>query len=471
MPTPISSHASTIAAWLRSPRASTGVACAVAIALWLVFYPASLSPDSIDHYRQAHHSGFTAWHPVILPAMLSLLLHVGIDLEGMMLLQCLAGMLGLRFLAKNLIEGTGEKSNPAAHWAGTAVALAIVSPLTPASIYFMTYWKDCWTAIALVWVAGLSVRLYQFAPQLARPKFIAWVVGLVLLMIWSGLPRYNTITAAPAMGLLLVVILSRRRVRAAWLAVAIPAVGIWATGIGINYFLNVRKMYPENHVKALDLIGVYVEFPELRSEMPYANGCLKDLVAQIDNGGTMVLVDHPECVAADAGKPNPSLNAEHARVILQHPCSLAYVKCKAFWRLLNPANLRTGFWRGGIEPNIYKIQQNELFRPVREWWCDVAHASCGLPILEWLPCHLFWLGMNLIALLIACWRIVSKPSAATCLSLALLLMPLFYTLGFALATTGVDYRFPFPSTLLMQVYAGAWLMSVLRGRHIAAHLG
>jgi hypothetical protein len=443
-----------------------GVACVAALGLWLVFYPGSLSPDSIDHYRQAHYSGFTGWHPVILPAMLSLLLYVGIDLAGMMLLQCLAGVLGLRFLATNLVEWISDRSTPATHWTGTAVALVILSPLTPTSIYFITYWKDCWTAIALVWAAGLSVWLYRCGEQLTRRRFSAWVLGLIVLMIWSGLPRYNTITATPALGGLLAVVLSRRHVRAAWLAIAIPVVGVWAAGIGVNYFLKVKKMYPENHVKAVDLIGLYVQYPAIRADMPYTSSCLKEGVEKINYRETMVLVAHAECVSegfVECGEPNPQLNAEHARMICRHPLALACIKWKAFWRLLNPENLRADFWRGAVEPNIYKIQQNEVFRPVREKWCDAAYFSCGVPVLEWIACHRVWLGINLITFAFAGWQALRRRSAATCLAWALLLLPLLYTLGFVLATTGADYRFLFPSTLLMQTYAGAWLAARVVG--------
>ena len=77
-----------------------------------------------------------------------------------------------------------------------------------------------------------------------------------------------------------------------------------------------------------------------------------------------------------------------------------------------------------------------------------------------------------------CWRWWGLPAlpsgggiAAVCLPVSLVSLPLSYSLGFALATTSMDHRYLFPSTLLMQgivlAYAAAGAGKLIRRRPAA----
>ena len=56
-----------------------------------------------------------------------------------MFCQCLAGVVGLRIAIEALLAFFGEKTPVKTPWLATALALALIFPLTPVAVYFMTF--------------------------------------------------------------------------------------------------------------------------------------------------------------------------------------------------------------------------------------------------------------------------------------------------------------------------------------------
>ena len=436
--------------------------------VWVVFFPAIMSPDSIRQYEQARTGSFTSWHPPIMSAVLALFFRFGLGIGAMMLCQCLAGVFGLRIAIEALLAFFRENAPIKAAWLATALTLGLVSPLTPTAVYFMTFWKDSWTAILLLWVAGISISLFQRCPEMSNRQFMIRLAILLFTMTAAGLPRHNTITVAPAFGAILALILGQRHVRLAWLASPLPVVCILVAGLCMEHCLHVKRMPIEKQCKAVDLLGVYVRFPELRAELPYTSSSVREgLVDQFRLGEVGTFVRGNPAVVASSYLPfgpedNAALTKEYWQTALSHPLALGCVKAKAFLRVLNPFDDRQYYYHGGIDPNAYGLRQCDGMRSARAWYYSFHDMLRFSPTLRWLNMNGFWFAVSLFAAMgfayIAVWR-RHRRDLFTCLVVSL---PLSYSLGFALATTGIDHRYLFPSTLLMQGIALAYAADRVR---------
>jgi hypothetical protein len=70
---------------------------------WALFFPANMNPDSIAQYQQAPTGQFDDWHPPAPAVILSAVMACGGDIGLLMLFQGIAGVVGLRQFASELI--------------------------------------------------------------------------------------------------------------------------------------------------------------------------------------------------------------------------------------------------------------------------------------------------------------------------------------------------------------------------------
>ncbi len=71
------------------------VAALAALAVWIIFSPGNMSFDSFDQYRQAFAYDYHDWHPPIMSIILSIVMFYGGGVGALMLMQCVAGVLGI----------------------------------------------------------------------------------------------------------------------------------------------------------------------------------------------------------------------------------------------------------------------------------------------------------------------------------------------------------------------------------------
>ena len=143
-----------------------------------------------------------------------------------------------------------------------------------------------------------------------------------------------------------------------------------------------------------------------------------------------------------------------------HPFVLIAVKFQAFRRIVGE---RRYCFHTGIDPNSFGLRQNGRFLGIRNRCHRAALDVMDFLPISWLSHHCFWFVANLVALLVAGWQVLRKRSSLGLLTVIVLLLPMCYTLGVALAMAKVDYRFLLPSTLLMQVMAGGWIAALALG--------
>ncbi len=437
----------------------------IGIGIWLLFRPGIMSYDSIDQYGQARSGQFTSWHPPVLVATLSLAMRMGYSIGSLMLVQCLVGILGIRqALISTMLLASGQRT-PRTYWAAFGLLLLILSPLTPTAFYLMTFWKDCWTAFLLLWAVALALQLLVEAPQLPGAKLVPRLVVLLAVMTLAALPRHNALVVTPALGLLLWGVVSRRGVRHAWPLVAAPLVLAVLVEAGLEQHLHVQKTYPGNHVKVLDLLGICVLYPEEKAGFPYISANMREGIDRYYRFGDIspIAFEHPEIIDPQLlrGTYHPELDAEYRRALLTRPLKLLHVKYLAFSKLLDPANSRLYYFHSTLNDNPYGLQMDEGSRSVREWYTWATMATPQLPLARWVSFQGLWFDISLVLLAVFGWRGLRHRKAPDLYLAGVLLVPACYVLGYMLATIAMDYRYLYPSTLLMQVLAGGMAFSRL----------
>jgi hypothetical protein len=194
----------------------------VAVGLWLLFYPALMSADSVSHYKEAVLRSYTDWHPSIMPMTLSLVMALGGDIGALMLIQCTAGCFAVRYLARVIMIQSGMH-RPMAGWGSLVVLVLLLAPFSPLAFYLMTFWKDSWLAILLLWIVALALRLHdEIDAERARQPWLRIFI-LAGTMAFAAMTRHNAIVLLPVFCVVLYVGLRRRQAFTALFLCLLPA--------------------------------------------------------------------------------------------------------------------------------------------------------------------------------------------------------------------------------------------------------
>lgn len=155
-----------------------------------------MSFDSIAQYGQAMAGQYTDWHPPLISILLHFVLALGGGVSLFMLAQCLAGVFGVRAFATACLRRLfGERMPPRrAAWLSLAVLLLLLVPPSPLAFYLMTFWKDSFALVLVLWIGALALR------ERLSPSVLA--VLIVLAAAW-GQVRHNSIVTLPFLGMVL----------------------------------------------------------------------------------------------------------------------------------------------------------------------------------------------------------------------------------------------------------------------------
>jgi hypothetical protein len=432
---------------------------AVALFVWRLFFPGLMSQDSISQYGQALAGLYNDWHPPLMAVVLRTVLGLGGALGLLMLAQCLAGALGVRALAQGCLELLyGDHIPPRrAAWLPPLVLLLLLLPWSPLAFYLMTFWKDAWAAVFLLWIGVLAIDLYHRGAERRR------VALLVLLSVLLGLVRHNAVVILPVLGLVLWLGLRRAGTgRRAALAAAAAPLALWLVANPlIDGFFRVKKMHPDSQIMALDLVGLCAAGRGICAELPWTRSHIRD---EARLGGYrpgdigFIFWDDPSPVDPAMRLDYPRLRAEYLRAVRSFPVELARVKLTAFETLLG-IDRTSYFFHGTIVENPYGLKLSDRFALAREW-LRVAVTEVGESPWRWIGgVHLVWMVVN--ALWVAVLLALSfRPGREGYRFLAcLLLVPLGYYLSYLAATPQHDFRFMYPSTLMVQCVTLSWLLS------------
>jgi hypothetical protein len=413
---------------------------AIGVAIWAVFRPGLMSYDSIVQYGQAMAGSYTDWHPPLMSIVLHVVLAAGRGIGALMFVQCLAGVFGVRaFAAAALRRLHGDRISPArVSWLSLLVLLVLLLPGAPLAFYLMTFWKDSWAMILLLWIGALALR------PLDRPG----VALLLALAAVYGQIRHNAIVTLPFLGIFLWTEARRRGFRAAPLLALAPLAASLALGVFLNEAFDVKETHPAGQVMAFDLVGLCAEEEAVCRDLPLVQKHLRSRDYRTRyRPGDLGSVFWEEPVILDPGIMGEPLREElveeHREAALEHPLLMAEVKAEAFLGVLD-TDRTYYFIHNGLQENPYGMKLNERFQEVRDRMAAVANRTVepGNPLRWIVGVHLVWLLANVL------WIAGLLRSRR---SLALFLfVPLTYYLSYLLAATVPDFRFMLPATLMIQ---------------------
>ncbi len=443
---------------IRKERWPDALAVAVALALWRLFFPGLMSQDSIIQYGQAVTGQYNDWQPPLMAIVLRAVLGLGGALGLLMLAQCLAGVFGVRALARESLELLwGDRVPPGrAAWLALLVLLVLLLPWSPLAFYLMTFWKDAWAAVLLLWIGALAIALFRRGMERRR------VALLVLLSALLGLVRHNAVVVLPVLGLVLWLGLRRAGMgRRAALATAAAPLALWLVANPLtDAFFRVTKLHPDSQVMVLDLVGICAAGRDLCAELPWTRSHIRDEagLARYRPGDIgFIFWDDPSPVDKTMRLDYPRLRAEYLYALRRFPGDLARVKLTAFKTLLG-VDQTSYFFHGSIVQNPYGLRLNDRFAPARGWLSEVE-TNVSESGWRWLGgVHLVWIAVSVLWVAVLLALSFRQGGERYRFLACLLLVPLGYYLSYLAATPTHDFRFMYPSTLMAQCVTLSWAL-------------
>lgn len=437
------------------------VVLSAAVLVWLTFYPAIMSADSLDQYRQALAGVYNDWHPPIMSITLAGFLRLGTGLGGLMFLQCVLGLTGLWLFVVLLQRSFVATSSTVGTWMATIGVLILLLPITPLAFYLMSFWKDAWLAFVVLWIGALAVALHEASPA-ARGRLRVGTVILCLLMALAVMVRHNAVLLVPAFCTLLFIIHHRRRIGPRLGLALIPVVLILAEPV-LNRGFHVQVARPTVHVKALDLVGLCVLDPALRDTLPFTSQNLIDDLYQkyyVFGYTGPVCWEQPAIVKPTYLSNETELTREYWHAVRTCPTALAAVKLRAFLPLLGLRE--TSYWfHNHLTDNPYDLRWGTCLAGPRAAFIAAAERVGHTPWRWIFGVHLVWLVLAVAGSVVTWGLYVRRRASRFRLYGVLFLIPLLYYTSFMLVSTGHDFRFLYPATLYVQVLVAAGGVAML----------
>ena len=440
----------------------------ISFILWMLFYPAYMSADSLVQYQQALAGSYEDWHPPVMAIFMHYILLLGGGISLVTLLQTLAGCLGVYLLAKEILR---QKNIPIQKqtWAPFYILMILILPVSPLPFYLMIFLKDTWILIGLIWIVFIGLRIYKIGHKSSKAYVLHYII-LALLMALVFITRYNAIVLMPVFFILL--FYNSKRLSKKGESI-IPVV-FWsilplflsiAARKQLNGSFPIKKMYPEHQVMALESVGALIQNPENGNYVPYVKSNLSPNykeayypgnVASVMNwAGSQKTLNQQTFVITDQ-----RIKKEYTDLVVHAPFTLINVKLQGFYNMIKPSTGKYWF-HGQLDENPYGLVQNETFKKIRLGWQRLANNIHGIFLLNFISGeHIVWLIVN-IALLV--FFFLKKQMH--CILFIILLVPLGYYFSYMLACTGDDFRFMYPATLLVQIVSLSLLFSKNKSEH------
>lgn len=460
----------------------------IAIVIWQIFYPGLMSPDSLAQYEQAANGIYDDWHPPLMSIILTVIIKLGGGIGLMIFIQCLSTLFGLRSVISLLIRFfsnnkiTKSRSGVIATLLTGLFLIPLISPLILFSIIF---WKDVWVAIISLWVISYFLWLIINQETLSNRSFGIHIILLSLSSAFMVLIRHNSIVILPVICIFCGFLSRIKFGRLGLTTIALPILFALILNSLIYSIFNVNRVYVSNTVLASDMTVMLRFYPELDSEFP--------LSARHKNAPIVLLTkDGGIWSETVSGNPCPRLNKkvcdpimplacfgnsentynfegndcymfivndnktlknEYFNALTNHPMRMLYVKFYLFWRMLHPDNWHDSKVGCEIPLNSSGIELNTTYTEARKTICYLTQNIATTKwYLNWFSgIHLLWIILNALFLIYFVGKAIFNRDNKSVFSFLLFLIPFSYYLSYIGAATTPDYRFMYPSTLMMQI--------------------
>lgn len=465
-----------------------------AIIIWQIFYPGLMSPDSLAQYEQAKSGIYNDWHPPLMSMILRVIITLGGDIGTMILFQCLAAIFGLRVVLSLLIQffSKGNIKQPLANVFATILTILFLLPfLTPYTLFSVIFWKDAWVAIISLWVISYLLWLILNYDLIYTKKFLFHILLFSFTSALTVSIRHNSIVILPIICIVCGILCKVKIGKIGLFAMALPLFFAVSLNPIIYYVFKVTPAYVGNSVLASDLVVMLRFYPELGPEFPLTERRKDSPVVLLTKDGGMwneITSDKPcpimnkkicdpimplscfgnsentsnfegnDCYMLVAND-NKTLKNEYYKAITQHPLSLLKSKLFLFGRMLHPDNWFDPKVVCDIPENTLGVKLNDTFKESRDKICYLSHVTSMNWYFNWISgIHVFWFSLNIIFLFYFSVKLFFKRTINDVFPLLLFLIPFSYYLSYLMAATTPDYRFMYPSTLIMQTMSVALLI-------------
>jgi len=434
------------------------IGLALALTVWAIFYPGILSADSLYTYNEAVTGKFTDTRPLLISFTLFLYLKMGGTLGSFILLESLLGFLGVRrlLLAITDLFFVGQQRRELVASIGIMILSA---PLTPMSVYFVTLWFDSWLVIFLLWTMALLLELSKSATTTATWRDYSKMIATLLLISLVMLTRWNSLILYPPLILTWSIILwDKYFSRKMLLAMSISPFVIYLLFILFQYNgIGAVRVHNERVILALDLASMIVYEPVVCQTLPLQS-C--DLIQGKITSEFVVgagAIDHTMNQGLSTIEPayaaltfSPSLPHELWLAATNYPWTYATVKVLNFLDYIRPRDRY--YYQSFMHPNNLNLSLNSRFEPVRSKLFILLHAVYEHPLLKYISfVHLPWIVINLVGIAL-CFKYKQKSNQLRILGM-ILFIPTTYYASHLIVLAASDFRYMYPSTLVMQVLA------------------
>ena len=465
----------------------------ISFAIWMIFYPGLMSPDSMAQYEQSLGGYFNDWHPPMPAITLWFIMKLGGGIGTLIFIQCVAAIFGLRTTLSLILEFfSSQLSKSTCQKTATILTIIFLTPLfTPFMFFSVIFWKDAWVGIILLWITSYLLWIFINIEVIEKKKFIIHLTGLSLSAALIPLVRHNAWAVLPIICLCLTILSIVKFGRIGLLAFLLPLLLASIITSFVYRVFSVREIHIGNTVLASDLATMVRLYPELQPEFPIA--------ARHQNSPILLAYDVgltwddstegkscpyfdcqspllQECYGTPkntfniegrncylpVGEDNPALKAEYLKALTHEPLKFAATKLHIFWQMLHPRNWDTVKFVGDIFENKYGLVINNNFTNLREWLIKLSTKTGQKLYFNWISgMHIVWLALNILFVIYSLINIFLKRDRKALFILGLFLIPLSYYFSYFLATTTSDYRFMYPSTLIMQVLVISLIISTI----------
>jgi hypothetical protein len=232
--------------------------------------------------------------------------------------------------------------------------------------------------------------------------------------------------------------------------------------------MNTQRNHIEKVVYAIDLLSMVHLDRQIERETPYlAAYLLGDFYTdfKIGDEGTSHALSG-QVLDLDFYNDPAKIKSEYFNMVKKHPFVWLKAKWLMYMDFLSPGRDRY-LYHDHMEPNRFGVQFDPAFAFLRDLFFMQAGFISHHWMLRWLSYeHCLWLSFNVLMALYYVRRWCISGERVYVQFFLVLLLPLIYYLSYFLAITHSDYRFLYPSTLLMQIillslvfaYAIPWLV-------------
>lgn len=397
------------------------------IALWVIFYPGFMSPDSMDQFGMSKSLHFNDWHPPIMSWIWSVANFFFPGPSGMLAIH-------ITLLLFSVYIWWSNYKDYSFSW------LMFAIPFLPWILNFAgVLWKDVGLAFSLFALSGLALRT-------ATPRRILLACGLVFYAISV---RYNSVFAVfPILFLLSYRWLNApTKLKALTLSCAIVLLCTILCGFFNSKVVVADRTKPFNYVIVDDLVYLSVKHNE--SFLPGVRISEIKECAAIEAGQTKLVGKHFLLLNMPSYKHATPLTSELKNIwlerIMQHPIDYLKFRMAAFSYLLRtPDDSPFYIWQPGIVENSLGVKQipNGLTLIAERF------VESSAEIVPFLFKPYWWLLISVL-LLIATFVLCETKSIAT--ARALLASSIAFIVGYVPITPMADFRYVYWSVIASSI--------------------